>query len=211
MPPANWRRQSARRASKQASGCGGAQHNHIVRLPDRFAPAPAPPLRRVARIVVAGLGCALVVFLGGRLAERAVLGGNDVEARARVEADVRASFDTMSRALSLMARGMADPDSVVQATGGNATAARRLFAAADAALTQSDEDAEFAVTAYSAEGRPLAWSGRPSELPNDRLQGDEAWFFARGALGLRLSRIENTLSWFSLAALEPPLRSTGYV
>ncbi len=140
----------------------------------------------MARIAVAGLGCALVVFLGGRLAERASLGGNDIEARARVEADVRASFDTMSRALSLMARGMADPDSVVQATGGNATAARRLFAAADAALTQRDEDAEFAVTAYSAEGRPLAWSGRPSELPDDRLQGDEAWFFARGALGLRL-------------------------
>ena len=132
-----------------------------------------------------GLGCALVVFLGGRLAERAALGGNDTEARARVEADVRASFDTMSRALRLMARGMADPDSVAQATGGNATAARRLFAAADAALTQSD-DAEFAVTAYSAEGQPLAWSGRPSELPDDRLQGDEAWFFARGALGLRL-------------------------
>ncbi len=136
-------------------------------------------------MAVAGLGCALLVFLGGRLAERARLGGNDTEARARVEADVRASFDTMSRALRLMARGMADPASVIEATGGNATAARRLFAAADAALSQSVE-AEFAVTAYGAEGQPLAWSGRPSELPDDRLQGEEAWFFARGALGLRL-------------------------
>src|SRR6185436_13417860 len=36
------------------------------------------------------------------------------------------------------------------------------------------------------DGRPLAWAGRPSELPGDRLEGDEAWFFARGALGLRL-------------------------
>ncbi|MSO30455.1 MAG: HAMP domain-containing histidine kinase [Acidobacteria bacterium] len=156
-----------------------------MRLPDRFAPAPAPPLRRVARIAVAGLGCALLVYLGGRLLERATLGGNDIEARARVEAEVRASFDAMSRALRLMARGMADPASVVEATDGNATSARRLFAAADAALSQSD-DAEFAVTAYAADGQPLAWSGRPSELPNDRLQGDEAWFFARGALGLRL-------------------------
>ena len=139
----------------------------------------------MARIALAGLGCALVVFLGGRLAERAALGGDDTEARARVEAEVRASFDSMARALRLMARGMADPTSVIEATGGNATAARRLFAAADAALSQSDE-AEFAVTAYGPEGQPLAWSGRPSELPDDRLQGDEAWFFARGALGLRL-------------------------
>ena len=142
-------------------------------------------MRRFARIAVAGLGCALLLYLGGRLLERATLGGNDIEARTRVEAEVRASFDAMSRALRLMARGMADPASVVEATGGNATAARRLFAAADAALSQSDE-AEFAVTAYAADGRPLAWGGRPSDLPDDRLQGDEAWFFARGALGLRL-------------------------
>jgi signal transduction histidine kinase len=42
------------------------------------------------------------------------------------------------------------------------------------------------VTAYGANGRPLAWDGRPSELPADRLDGEEAWFFAQGALGLRL-------------------------
>jgi hypothetical protein len=33
----------------------------------------------------------------------------------------------------------------------------------------------------------VAWAGRPSELPKDRLEGDEAWFIAQGALGLRLS------------------------
>ena len=129
--------------------------------------------------------CALIVFVIGRLAERVVLGADEAEARARVEADVRASFDTMSRALRLMARGMADSASVVAAAQGDVTATRRLFAAADAALAQSDE-AEFAVTVYTADGRPLAWGGRPSELPLDRLQGGDAWFFAQGALGLRL-------------------------
>ena len=156
-----------------------------MRLPDRFARAPAPPLRRVAQIALAGLVCALAAFAAGRLAERAMLGGNDAEARARVEADVRAAFDTMSSGLRLIARGLADPVSVVDATGGNTTAARRLFAAADAALAQGD-DAELAVTAYAADGQPLAWAGRPSELPSDRLEDEEAWFFARGALGLRL-------------------------
>jgi signal transduction histidine kinase len=169
----------------QASGCGGAQHNHSVRLPDRFARSPAPPLRRIARIAAAGVGCALFVFLSGQLLERAALGRNQADGRARVEADVRASFDAMSRALRTMASGMADPASVVEAAGGDVTAARRLFAAADAALIQGDA-AELAVTAYGADGQPVAWSGRPSELPGDRLQGDEAWFFARGALGLRL-------------------------
>ena len=136
--------------------------------------------------------------------------------RSRVEADVRESFNNMSRALRLMASGMADPASVVEATAGDVTAARRLFAAADAALSQN-EDAEFAVTAYAADGRPLAWAGRPSELPGDRLAGDEAWFFARGALGLRLVYVApvmaNTRRVGTIAAersLAPPSnRSTG--
>ncbi len=139
----------------------------------------------MARIALAGAGCALLVFLAGRMLERATLGGSAEDSRARVETDVRASFDSMSRALRLMAGGMADPVSLVEAAGGDVTASRRLFAAAAAALSQEDE-VEFAVTAYALDGRPLAWGGRPSELPDDRLQGDEAWFFARGALGLRL-------------------------
>lgn len=136
-------------------------------------------------MVAAGAGCALIVLAIGRLAERVALGPDDAAARARVEADLRASFDTMSRALRLMARGMADAESVVAAEQDDITAARQLFAAADAALTQGDA-ADFAVTAYSSTGRPLAWDGRPSDLPADRLQGDEAWFLAQGALGLRL-------------------------
>jgi len=156
-----------------------------VRLPDRSALTPPPPWRRLLRIAGAGAGCALIVLALGRLAERLVLGAGEAAARARAEAEVRASFDTISRTLRLMALGMADADSVVAAAQDDVTAARRLFAAAGAALTQGDA-ADVAVTAYAANGRPLAWDGRPSELPADRLQGEEAWFFAQGALGLRL-------------------------
>ena len=84
-----------------------------------------------------------------------------------------------------MALGIADPEAVVAATEGDVTAAGQLFAAAGAALDQGNA-ADLAVTAYGSNGRPLAWDGRPSELPADRLQGEEAWFFAQGALGLRL-------------------------
>lgn len=114
-----------------------------------------------------------------------MLGSNDAATRARIETNVRADFDRMARALRVMAGGMADSTSVVEASQGDATAASRLFAAASAALTQGD-DADYAVTAYGADGAPLAWDGRPSELPPDRLQGEEAWFFAQGASGLRL-------------------------
>jgi signal transduction histidine kinase len=125
------------------------------------------------------------VFAAGRLAEFVALGSSDEAARARIEAGVRADFDTMARALRVMALGMADPASVVAASRDDVTAARRLFAAADAALAPVNV-ADFALTAYGEDGRPLAWNGRPSDLPADRLQGEEAWFLAQGALGLRL-------------------------
>ena len=160
-------------------------YNHSVRLPDRSAPTPPLPWRRLVRTAVVGACCALIVLALGRLTEWAVLGTDDAAARARTQAEVRASFDTMSRALRLMALGMADSETVVAATEGDVTAASRLFAAADTAITQGSA-ADFAVTAYGSNGQPLAWDGRPSDLPGDRLQGEEAWFFAQGALGLRL-------------------------
>ena len=130
-----------------------------------------------------GAAGALLVLTSGWLTERAFLGSNDAEARERTEAAVRADFDRMARELRLMALGVADGDSVVAAAQDDVTA-RRLFAAAEAAVTADIED-DVALTAYGLNG-PLAWDGRPSELPPDRLQGDEAWFFAQGALGLRL-------------------------
>ncbi|MBI3049843.1 MAG: hypothetical protein HYY76_16180, partial [Acidobacteria bacterium] len=191
-----------------------------MRLPDRAAPTPPLPSRRLLRIAATGAAAALLLWLLGRGVEVIVLGGDGATARQRVEADVRGSFDAMARTLRLMALGMADAPSVVAATGGNVTAARRLFEAADAALAQvgaptagsssrparwggvarflrggvEAQDVDYAVTAYGADGQPLAWDGRPSELPPDRLQGDEAWFFTRGALGLRLVYVTPVLT-----------------
>ncbi|MBN4048319.1 hypothetical protein JYU09_01980, partial [bacterium AH-315-O15] len=164
-----------------------------MRLPDRSASIPPLPWRRLVRTAVAGTSCALIVLALGRLTERVVLGTDEASARARTEADVRASFDTMSRALRLMALAMADPETVVAASQDDVTAAGRLFAAADAAITQGNA-ADFAVTAYDSNGQPLAWDGRPSDLPEDRLQGEEAWFFTQGALGLRLVYVTPVLT-----------------
>ncbi|MDA1183089.1 MAG: HAMP domain-containing sensor histidine kinase [Acidobacteria bacterium] len=153
-------------------------------LPDRSAPVSPFPWGRFARIAAAGVGCALAMLLLGSLAERLAFGPDDASAHARTEGEVRSSFDEMARALRLMAAGMADADVVVAAAQDDVTAASRLFVAATAAIAQGNAD--FAVTAYDANGEPVAWDGRPSELPRERVLGDEAWFFTQGALGLRL-------------------------
>ena len=49
-------------------------------------------------------------------------------------------------------------------------AARSLFDQADATLGDRD-GSNLAVTVYDLAGSPIAWSGRPSELPRDRVTG----------------------------------------
>lgn len=146
------------------------------------------PWRALRRRAAAGAVAALVLLVGGRLFARAVFGGDHAAARARVEADVRSAFDQMERRLEALAARLADPQLVRLASDGDVGAMRRLFAAAADAVA-SDAAADAAVTVYDADGLPLAWAGRPSELPLDRLLGGEAWFFARGALTLRLVHV----------------------
>src|SRR6185295_10401795 len=138
------------------------------------------------RIALTGVVCALAVIAGGRVAERVVLGRDDSAIRARVERDIRGAFGEMSVGLETIARGVADANTLITATQGDDTAARRLFDAAQRMTLARTSDVELAVTAYAPDSRPVAWAGRPSELPKDRLEGDEAWFIAQGALGLRL-------------------------
>ena len=145
-----------------------------------------PPLRRILRIALTGTVCVLAVIASGRIGERLILGGNDAATRARVERDIRGAFDVMSRGLQQMARQLADGDAIVAAAEDDDSAARSLFDNAQSAASAYSGDVELAVTAYAPGNRPLAWGGRPSELPKDRLEGDEAWFIAQGALGLRL-------------------------
>ena len=143
-------------------------------------------LRRVLRIALSGVVCVLAVLAAGRIAERLKLGADDAATRARVDRDIRGAFDVMSRGVQDVARQVAAPETLDAAGRGDESAARRLFDTAEAATIAHTTDVELAVTAYGPDSRALAWAGRPSELPRDRLEGDEAWFIAQGALGLRL-------------------------
>jgi len=143
----------------------------------------------MARIALVGVIAVLGVAAGGRIYERAVLGPDDNSARARIAQDVRGAFDVMSRGLQVMARRSTDSSTLIAVAAGDDAAAKRLFAQVQAAGVAYTPDVELALTVYAAGGRPEAWTGRPSDLPADRLDGDEAWFITQGALGLRLAYV----------------------
>lgn len=159
---------------------------------------PPLPWPRLVRTIAFGALAAMLVWAAGSLTGRARFGPDDAAAGRQVEREVRDRFDAMARALRAAAAPLADVRSLRDAAAGDSDAAERLFEAADASLRALSGSSRFetwrreappserAVTAYGAAGKPLAWSGRPSELPVDRVQGPEAWFFAQGALGLRL-------------------------
>ena len=89
-----------------------------MRLSPTDAAIPQLPWRTLARIAAGGLICALVVLAGGWGLRRAVFGRDDSQARARVEADVRSTFDAMARRLREMAGAVSDPALVrIEVTG----------------------------------------------------------------------------------------------
>jgi hypothetical protein len=80
-----------------------------VRLSPVDAAIPQLPWRKLAWIAAGGLVCALIVLAGGWGLRRAVFGRDDSQARARVEAEVRSTFDAMSRRLREMAAAISEP------------------------------------------------------------------------------------------------------
>ena len=158
-------------------------------------------------VAFGALGAILVLAIGWTV-ERSALGATDADARLRVEADVRASFDAMARALREKAAVAANPALIRSANAGDTSASRTLFGAAAAAV-RGDDDTDEALTVYTADGRPLAWSGRPSELPRDRLQAQASWFFTQGDLGLRLVYVAPVLDGGSRIGAVATERSLG--
>src|SRR6185295_6794001 len=68
-------------------------------------------------------------------------------------------------------------------------AVRRLFDSVSAAVP-ADEAGTTGITVYDAAGEPLAWAGRVTDLPKERVLGPATLLVAPGALGPRLVRIE---------------------
>ncbi|HTL03033.1 MAG TPA: HAMP domain-containing sensor histidine kinase [Vicinamibacterales bacterium] len=148
-----------------------------------------PITKTLRRIYAGGLACALVVVAAGFALERARFGASEAEGLARVERSVQSDITAVAAALTEIASSVGREPGRFDAAAADpvGTGARLLFDRADQAL-QGRTSGAFAVSAYrpSGSGTPLAWSGRPSEIPIERLSGDEAFFVHPVALGIRL-------------------------
>jgi len=121
------------------------------------------------------------VWLLGRAHEYRTLGRTDDAGRQLIADAVKREFARLSASLdAAVAVAARQRDLMLQAPTDQA-AARGLFAALAAI-----DGTQVAVTVYAGDGSPMAWSGRPSEIPGDRINGPAALLIAPGASGLRL-------------------------
>jgi signal transduction histidine kinase len=141
------------------------------------------------RIVRAGLAAAIVVAVAGWGFERARFGASDADALRRIESELRQRLDTAADALDRIAAQLTQEREAIANAPRDPAAARQLFAAADRALAPQ-ETSRSGLTIYDAGRAPLAWAGRVSELPRERLDGPASLFVAESALGPRLVHVE---------------------
>ena len=148
-----------------------------------------PIAKTLRRIYAGGLACALVAAAVGFALERARFGATEAEGLARVERSVQSDISAVAAALSDIASSVAREPGLFDAAAADpvGAGARLLFDRADQSL-EGRTAGEFAVSAYrpSGSGTPLAWSGRPSEIPLERLSEEETFFVESVPLGIRL-------------------------
>jgi signal transduction histidine kinase len=153
-------------------------------------PVVVRPLRR---IYLGGLLCAALAAVAGISIERARFGPNDAnEALARVERSAATEINGVTAALNDIASSVARAPALFDTAAADPAGARDLLDRADQALVGRTAGV-FAVTAYRPSGTPLAWSGVPSEIDDQRIAGSETYFVARGPLGLRLIYVKPVL------------------
>jgi len=139
--------------------------------------------------VRAGVAAAIVAGAAGYALERARFGASDAAALARVEAELKSRFDASAASLGSIAARVAADAAVDTTAMRDQTGVRRLFDLAAATLP-ADDAGRTGVTIYDTAGSPLAWAGRVSDLPTERVQASAALLIAPGALGPRLIRVE---------------------
>jgi len=141
------------------------------------------------RVVRIGVLAALAVGVGGWALERQRFGGSNEDAFARIEPEIRDRFAASADALRAIAsRVTANRTTLLDAVR-DSSQVGRLFDVVDDAIPD-EETGRTGLTVYDAGAAPLAWAGRATDLPKERVEGPPALFVAPGALGPRLIRVE---------------------
>ncbi len=142
-------------------------------------------LTRITRLLGIGGLVAILTAIAGWGVVRTRLGGSEQAALERVQREVRSRFEREATELRSIVDVVDAQRDLLVAAPTSESALRALFDAADQALARTH--APFlAVSVFDAGGDVLAWGGRPSELPADRVKGPESLFVAPGPLGPRL-------------------------
>ena len=148
-------------------------------------------LTRVA-LKTAVTGLLLVALAGatGFLLGRSRFGSTDEQSLAHIEAELRQRFDRAAETLGAIGNRVTLSSDVIEAAPRDDAALRQLFDVLAGALP-TEGSPSLGVTIYShPDPTPLAWSGRVSDLPRERIEGPAALFVApRG----RLIRLEPVL------------------
>ena len=150
-------------------------------------------LTRVAlKTAVTGLLLAALAGATGFLLGQSRFGSTDEQSLAHIEAELRQRFDRAAQTLGAIGDRVTLSSDVIDAARRDDAALRQLFDVLAGALP-SEGSPSLGVTIYShPDLAPLAWSGRVSDLPRERIEGPAALFVApRGRL-IRLDPVLDT-------------------
>jgi signal transduction histidine kinase len=133
-------------------------------------------------------GTAVVALAGaiGFGVELSRFGRSDAAAARQAEQTIRETVATMASATGQAAASAASRAQLPMADDTSPDAVRRLFDVVSAARGDAPARDTMAVTIYDGAGNPLAWSGRASDLPLDRVRGGPSVFVVSSPLGLRV-------------------------
>ena len=152
---------------------------------------PTRPLVRFARVSVVRLlawGVAVIALAAalGYGIEISRFGRSDAAAAQLAEQTIRETVTATSAATEQAAASAASRAHLPPPDNNSQDAVRRLFDVASSARGDAPGRDALALTIYDANGNPLAWSGRASDLPADRVRGGPSVFVVSSPLGLRL-------------------------
>jgi signal transduction histidine kinase len=150
---------------------------------------PRDVLSHRLRVILATAAVTLLlVWAAGTAARALVLGSNVAAARRNVEHAVRASVDAEISAAAQHATAVDAMVTAGPAFDDDPQSVRRLFDALAARVR--DDAGTQATTILDADAAPVAWAGRPSDIPVERVRRATAdWFVLEWALGLRLVHV----------------------
>ena len=140
-------------------------------------------------VLAGGLATTVLVLAAGWAVEHRRFGPDLPAAVLLVERDVSEAVTSRAESLRHVTRVLAGSPDVIRALERPDEPAGDLFDALERAAGP-DSPPDLGLIAYAAPRTAVAWRGRPSAIPVDRLEGPATLFVAPAPLGLRLVNVE---------------------